>query len=446
MTTCTAARTAVPAAPRPHGGAGGGNGGSGLPPHQVLAFTRAAEQALDQLAEAPMWSMSRDEQAEALVALDRLQSRLAALNLRVLDAAERNQVGEESGATSTAAWLAQRSRQTRGRCHAAIRLAGTLGEQYDATARALAAGRINPDQAHVIVQAVDTLTREHDDLPAETEARAEAHLLDLAAQFDAVTLRRLGKRLFEVVCPEAADRAEGEALAKEEERARRSASLTMCSNGDGTVSGRFKLPTLHAALLKKALEALTSPRRLGEGRLDPETGTPLPAEVLRGLGLMELLESHLDPAGLPTQGGSPFTLVVTIGLDALLSGVGAATLETGDRISAGAVRRLACRAGIIPMVLDGDSVVLDMGREQRLFDRYQRIGLAQRFGGCAVDGCDRPPSWTEAHHRDPWHQGGRTDLADGLPLCPPHHHMADDPAHWDMRTMPSGQVRFSRRQ
>jgi hypothetical protein len=243
-----------------------------------------------------------------------------------------------------------------------------------------------------------------------------------------------------------ADQAEGDALAREEERARRTATLTMRSNGDGTVEGRFKLPALHAALLKKALEALTSPRRLGEGRHDPKTGKKLPYEVVLGQGFMELLESHLNPAHLPSQAGSPFTLVVTIGIDALKSGVGAATLETGERISAGELRRLACRAGLIPMVLDGDSVVLDMGREQRLFDRYQRIAMAQQYGGCAAMNCGRPPSWTEAHHRHPWHLGGRTDLAQGLPLCPPHHHMADHPESWNMRTMSSGGVRFSRRQ
>jgi hypothetical protein len=60
----------------------------------------------------------------------------------------------------------------------------------------------------------------------QTHARAEAHLLDLASRFDAGRLRRLGRRLFEVVCPEAADQAEGEALEREERRARRSASLT----------------------------------------------------------------------------------------------------------------------------------------------------------------------------------------------------------------------------
>ena len=47
--------------------------------------------------------------------------------------------------------------------------------------------------------------------------------------------------------------------------------------------------------MKKALEALTTPRRIGEGRLDPETGKKLPHSTLLGHGLMELVENHLSP-------------------------------------------------------------------------------------------------------------------------------------------------------
>jgi hypothetical protein len=427
-------------------GSGGPGDGSGTPAHPILRLARAIDDGLDRLGDPTAWSMSESEQRESLLVLDRLGSRLAALEMRVLAEAGRQEVGAAEGATSTAAWLAHQTRQTRARCAATARLAAELDESFASTRAALSTGRINPDQASVIVKAVTALTREHEDLPVGIEARAEAHLLDLAEEFDATILRRLGRRLFEVVCPEAADAAEGEALRKEEERARRKAALSMRDNGDGTVRGSFTLPRLHAALLEKALQALTSPRRLGEARLDPRSGRALPRESLLGRGFMELLERCLDTAALPSQGGSPFTLVITIGLDALQTKVGAGTLETGERISAGELRRLACRAGLIPMVLGGDSVVLDLGRKQRLFDFYQRLALAQQFGGCATDGCDRPPSWTEAHHKEPWSEGGRTDLQDGIPLCPPHHHMADDPQRWDMRTLTSGQVRFVRRQ
>jgi hypothetical protein len=249
----------------------------------------------------------------------------------------------------------------------------------------------------------------------------------------------LAKRLVEVVCPEAADATEGRKLEQEEARARALAHVSMHDNGDG----RFRLPTLHAQLLKNALEALTSPRRIRDRRLDAETGKKLPHGTLPGRGLMELLENHLSE--LPRVNGSPFTLVVTIGIDALRSRLGVAALDTGHPVSAEEARRLACKAGAIPMVLGGDSMPLDLGRERRLFDRYQTIAINHRYRGCATLNCDRPPAWVEFHHEEIWHLGGATDASKGIPLCPPHHHMADHPEAYDMRRLPSGKVRFTRR-
>ncbi len=102
----------------------------------------------------------------------------------------------------------------------------------------------------------------------------------------------------------------------------------------------------------------------------------------------------------------------------------------GEPISAGKARRLACTHGIIPAILNSDSVPLDLGRTQRFFTPAQRLALALRDGGCAFPGCDRPPSDCEAHHaKEPWHQGGRTDLADGVLLCPHHHHLVEPDPH-----------------
>jgi len=98
------------------------------------------------------------------------------------------------------------------------------------------------------------------------------------------------------------------------------------------------------------------------------------------------------------------------------------------------------------MVLDGNSVPLDLGRIKRLFTKHQKIALNHQYHGCAAANCDRPPTWTEAHHEHPWSQGGNTDLKHGIPLCPPHHHMADHPQSWTMQQLPTGGVRFTRRQ
>ncbi|MGN6578235.1 MAG: DUF222 domain-containing protein, partial [Nocardioides sp.] len=182
-----------------------------------------------------------------------------------------------------------------------------------------------------------------------------------------------------------------------------------------------------------------------EGRIDPETGKKLPHSTLLGQGLMELLEDHLTD--LPSVNGYPVTHVVTVPLQVLMTGLGVGVLDTGHRLSAAEIRRLACTAGIIPMVLDGDSMPLDLGREQRLFGRYQKLDINHRYGGqCAASNCDRPAAWLQYHHRKPWALGGETNTEDGIPLCPPHHHMADHPESWDMTKLPDGTYRFHRRQ
>ena len=46
---------------------------------------------------------------------------------------------------------------------------------------------------------------------------------------------------------------------------------------------------------------------------------------------------------------------------------------------------------------------------------------------CTTIGCTMPAEFCEAHHKTPWSQGGKTNLADGKLLCPFHHHRAHDP-------------------
>jgi hypothetical protein len=163
-----------------------------------------------------------------------------------------------------------------------------------------------------------------------------------------------------------------------------------------------------------------------------------------GHGLCEILE-HLPVDGYGDHGGLAATLVVTMDYQTLTSGLGAAVLVDGTEISPGQVRQLACCAGIIPAVLGGPSAVLDLGREHRLFNRAQRIAMGLRDKGCRAEGCDRPPSWCEAHHlRKPWAEGGRTDFKDGVLLCGHHHRLAHHPAYTDER-LPNGDIRFHRR-
>ena len=137
--------------------------------------------------------------------------------------------------------------------------------------------------------------------------------------------------------------------------------------------------------------------------------------------------------------------MVTIDLDTLRSGLGLAETSTGETITAAEARRLACTAGIVPVVLGGKSEVLDLGRTRRLFSPAQRKALAVRDRHCRAEGCDLPAAWCEAHHATTaWSRDGRTDLADGLLLCSFHHHRAHDTRYQTDR-FPNGDIRYTRR-
>src|SRR5690606_8151219 len=119
---------------------------------------------------------------------------------------------------------------------------------------------------------------------------------------------------------------------------------------------------------------------------------------------------------------------------ALASGRGSGRIEGhADPVSLETVERTVCASGTIPIVVDENGQAIDVGREQRLFTRKQRIAFAARDGGCRWPGCERPPAWTEAHHVRHWKRDrGGTDLANGILLCR-HHHVLPHDNHWEIR-------------
>jgi hypothetical protein len=161
-----------------------------------------------------------------------------------------------------------------------------------------------------------------------------------------------------------------------------------------------------------------------------------------GQALIELCE-HLPTDGLAQQGRNGATIAVHIDHQHLVDALAAAHLDTGGDLSVSEARRLACNAGIMPIVYGARSVPLDAGRESRLHNKAQRIVLSAKHDTCAAEGCERPFAWCEIHHPIPWFRGGRTDLT-GIPLCGWHHRRSHD-SMYDMRMLPSGEVRYRRR-
>jgi hypothetical protein len=417
----------------------------------ALAELEAARGSVRRALQVPAAALSVDELTDGIATVAVLKAQVAALELTLAAEADRRRVAQSLGATGTDAWIARLTGDTRAVAAGGLWLARRLEETYHATLEALADGGINVDQARVIVRAAEQLP---DSVTAEHRTAAEAGLVVKAVNgMDARRLRQAGRRMLDVVSAELADRHEALQLEAEDRRAELETWLTLGDNGDGTWSGRFVIPELHGNLLRAALERLTSPRRLARNAAGDvvhddtmTTGDRLSWTEQLGLGLTELIE-HLPTSPDGKQGGflrNAVTLLVHLDHRRLLDGLASARMDTGTRISVGEARRLACDAGILPAVLGGRSVPLDLGRERRLHSTAQRRALSVLHDTCAAEGCERPFAWCDIHHPHAWSQGGATDLDNGLPLCGWHHRRAHD-ARYDLTRLASGEVRYRRR-
>ncbi|PRY54892.1 uncharacterized protein DUF222 [Knoellia remsis] len=364
--------------------------------------------------------------ARAVAALDAAVTRTQSLKLKVLAAADRAGVADESGAADTTAWLSGVTRAAGADAAGQVRLAAALDDgSLPLTSEAVDAGTVSLDHAAIIAS---TTKRLPDELTPEQRAKVESVLVDTASRVDPTKLRRAAKRALRIaeLDADAARRHAGTEQIAEEDRALARTRLTLHDNLDGTVTGHFTVPAFAGQVLRKAIQQLTSPRR---GRGAPETpaaDTEVDWAHKAGLAFVDVLE-HLPTDKL--NGKVAATIVVTLDHEALTDELGMATLDTGDDLSAGQVRRLACNAGIVPAVLGGSSLPLDLGRTQRFFTEAQRVALATTYDTCAADGCDRPYAWSELHHEDPWAAGGcegPTDLHLAVPLCGHHHRRVHD--------------------
>ncbi|KQV67689.1 hypothetical protein ASC64_10705 [Nocardioides sp. Root122] len=389
--------------------------------------------------------MSLDDKAVALGELVRAEGQLAELRLRILGDA--GDLAAETAAKDAAGWLAQHTRTRFTDARADLALACALDRDRPLLAAAMREGEATLAQAQVIRRAIDALPASVD---GDTVARAEEHLVAQAREFGPRELGRIGRRILEVVAPEIAEAAEAARLADLEANADKHTRLTLRRLGDGTTRISGRLPDASGARFATFLESYANPRT-AHPKGDPLPRLPRPRRL--GQAFVQLLEA-LDPTRLPVHGGDATTVVVTIPLAALQAELATAGVIdaglvpgdelTGDRITAAQARRLACTAKILPAVLGGESLPLDLGRARRLYTLAQRKALLIRDQVCRAEGCDIPGTWCEAHHLASWQHGGPTDLDNGVLLCSHHHHRAHDAAHRTER-MANGDLHFHRR-
>ena len=426
--------------------------------HPILAAASDVRSTLKAVADANPTFMATEEKAAALRELVAAEAQLDELRLRIL--ADAGDLAAETAAKDAAGWLAHHTRTRFADARADLRLAEALDRDRPMLAAAMREGSATLAQARVIDRALAALPSGVD---AAIVTEAEAHLVERAEDFGPKELGRIGRRILDVVAPEIAEAAEGARLAELEAHAADRTRLTMRRLGDGTTRISSIVPDAAATRLATYLEAYANPRRTPiapSGDVTCGADTPTAHDPVarlaypRRLGdaFVAFLET-VDAGRLPIHGGNATSVVVTIPLDALRSELATAGIIgsglvagddlSGDRISAAEARRLACTAKIIPAVLGGDSLPLDLGRASRFYSPAQRQAMAVRDKTCRAEGCDAPADWCEAHHLNPWEEGGRTDIDDGVLLCSHHHHRIHD-TRYLVERLANGDFRFHR--
>jgi hypothetical protein len=259
----------------PHTGATGG-------PAVVVAEMAAGLRGLDQT----WWDQLSDEDLVAVVVVAEQELRYG----------------------STGDWLTRLGGLRRGQGRRLVNQAHALTGRLTATRGAMAAGRVSPEQAEVIVTAVAALPSGE-----AVRARGERALLGHAGALDASELARTGRHLVHVVDPDATRKLEAQ-LAREERAAHHDRFLSIAADGAGGVRLKGRGTAEDGALLTAALLPLTTPTPAVDDEHRDLVHDPRDHGARMWDALVRMARHGLDTDLPPESHGAPTRLTVTMDL------------------------------------------------------------------------------------------------------------------------------------
>ncbi|MCE3555718.1 HNH endonuclease [Pseudonocardia sp. RS11V-5] len=292
-----------------------------------------------------------------------------------------------------------------------------LPARLPATATVFASGEAGLRHVEVIARLLDAGPARR--LSPETWAGAEVQLAANAGAYTPSELHTWGTQLIELLDQDGPEPDDSPPAQVNELRISR-----FRTRPGGKLTGRYDDAALFDAIAA-AVDAGAAPRDPDDQR----TAAERQAEALA-----EVCAQVLARGRLPETGGRRPQLTVAVRLEDLERRAASASLEFGGQLTPQTLRQLACDAAVIPVVLDGTGVPLDIGRLSRAVPDGLRRAVTTRGNGCAFPGCDRPPSWCEIHHVQEWQHGGPTALGNLVMLCAVHHRLIHH-SHWEVRIL-----------
>ncbi len=272
---------------------------------------------------------------------------------------------------------------------------------------ALTAGEMSIEHAAPILRTLAKLA------PADREVD-EKILVEAAKDVDPDSLRALCQATEEAACT-------NEQADARRERLHGNRYLHLFSTFDGMVRIDGVLEPDAGAAVIAVIEPLAQ-------KLGPEDDRTVPQRRADALATLAGAAAGFDDLLPDFNGDRPHldviaryeTLLDELDPHAAYDPAGAPTVN-GIRVSPDTVRRLACDADILPVVMNSQSEVLDIGRASRIWPKAIRNALQIEDGGCGWPGCQMPLWATRIHHLIYWFHGGPTSKANGVHLCRFHH-------------------------
>ena len=212
------------------------------------------------------------------------------------------------------------------------------------------------------------------------------------------------------------------------ERQKRETFFKMRNEADGCLSVSGKFDPISASILKSKIGRLVESMFHSGDKEVPVEVMPWiePNDHRQAQALIALVNGAIDTVSdVPARA----EIVVHVDLETLQHGLhagGTCRTALGADLPVETVRRLACEAEILPVVLDGRSVPIDVGRSKRLATVHQRRALEAIHPTCAIPDCEVIFDHCNVHHIEYWENGGATDLNNMVPLCSRHHHAAHE--------------------
>ncbi|OBJ17958.1 HNH endonuclease signature motif containing protein [Mycobacterium colombiense] len=304
---------------------------------------------------------------------------------------ERDELCGVTGARSVPALVAWKMGCSPANAHTIATIAGRL-EEFPRCAQGMREGRLSADQVGVIA--------------ARAGEGSDEHYAELAA-VATVTQLRTAVKLEPRPQPE-----------PRRDRLEPQASITKTSNDEGSCY-RITLAHHDAAKFDAAL-ASHRDALIAEWKRDHDTGDracdqrpPVPGSVE---AFMRLIEVGWDAEAARRPHGQHTTVVVHLDVEQR-----AAALHLGPLLTDAERRYLTCDA-TAEVWFERHGQVIGAGRATRLVNRRLRRALEHRDRTCAVPGCGATRG-LHAHHIRHWEDGGPTELANLVLLCPYHHRL-----------------------